>query len=155
MNLLGSIGEAAAELRSGRLTSVELVSGCLERMDRHEASLGAVVGRRDDAALAAAALADRELGSGHDRGPLHGIPIGIKDVLATADGPTTAQSLAMLPATRASTRRRQSVSALPVPSSSRRPPVPSSPAGRRMKPCRSAFPAIPGTQIAGPGVERR
>jgi aspartyl-tRNA(Asn)/glutamyl-tRNA(Gln) amidotransferase subunit A len=97
MKMPGSIGEAAAGLRSGQLTSVELVSGCMDRMDRHEASLGAVVGRCDDAALAAAALADRELGSGHDRGPLHGIPIGIKDVLATADLPTTAQSLAMLP----------------------------------------------------------
>jgi aspartyl-tRNA(Asn)/glutamyl-tRNA(Gln) amidotransferase subunit A len=97
MKMPGSIGEAAAGLRSGQLTSVELVSGCMDRMDRHEASLGAVVGRCEDAALAAAALADRELGSGHDRGPLHGIPIGIKDVLATADLPTTAQSLAMLP----------------------------------------------------------
>lgn len=92
-----SIVEAAAQLRSAALTSTELVSACIERMDRHEAALGAVVGRCDDAALAAAAVADWELASGLDRGHLHGIPIGIKDVLATADAPTTAQSLAMLP----------------------------------------------------------
>lgn len=92
-----SIVEAAAQLRSARLTSTELVSACIEQIDRHEEALGAVVGRCDDTAMAAAALADRELASGLDRGPLHGIPIGVKDVLATADAPTTAQSLAMLP----------------------------------------------------------
>lgn len=43
--------------------------------------------------MAAAARADTELAAGYDRGPLHGIPVGIKDIIATAEGPPTAQSL--------------------------------------------------------------
>lgn len=97
MTIPSSITEAADDLRAGRITSVELVSAMLERMDRSEETIGAVVGRNDAAALEAAGAADRELAAGADRGPLHGIPIGVKDILATADMPTTGQSMAMLP----------------------------------------------------------
>src|SRR5690606_35063792 len=51
------------------------------------------IARYDEAALEAAQRADTELASGRDRGPLHGIPVGIKDILACREGPTTAQSL--------------------------------------------------------------
>jgi len=51
----------------------------------------------EDSALAAAARADAELASGLDRGPLHGLPLGIKDLLATADAPTTASSRVLDP----------------------------------------------------------
>jgi aspartyl-tRNA(Asn)/glutamyl-tRNA(Gln) amidotransferase subunit A len=46
----------------------------------------------DDSALKAARRADEELANGMDRGPLHGVPLGIKDILATVDAPTTANS---------------------------------------------------------------
>jgi hypothetical protein len=49
--------------------------------------------RFGDYAMAAAEASDEELASGVDRGPLHGIPCGVKDILAMAEGPTTAQSL--------------------------------------------------------------
>jgi aspartyl-tRNA(Asn)/glutamyl-tRNA(Gln) amidotransferase subunit A len=53
--------------------------------------------RLDDNALAAAAKADEELAAGVDKGPLHGIPIGIKDIISTTDAPSTAQSLILRP----------------------------------------------------------
>jgi aspartyl-tRNA(Asn)/glutamyl-tRNA(Gln) amidotransferase subunit A len=51
----------------------------------------------EDAALAAAQRADDELARGVDRGPLHGIPLGLKDILATADAPTMANSRVLDP----------------------------------------------------------
>jgi aspartyl-tRNA(Asn)/glutamyl-tRNA(Gln) amidotransferase subunit A len=96
MNIPLTIIDAAEDLRAGRITCVELVTALLERIDRSDAQIGAVVGRNDAAALAAAATADRELADGTDRGPLHGVPIGVKDILASADMPTTGQSMAML-----------------------------------------------------------
>lgn len=67
------------------------------RSDLLDAELGVFISRYDDAAAAAAQLADRELAAGLDRGPLHGIPIGVKDIVACAEGPTTAQSRASDP----------------------------------------------------------
>jgi aspartyl-tRNA(Asn)/glutamyl-tRNA(Gln) amidotransferase subunit A len=92
-----TIEQAGTELRAGEFTSQELTEAVLARIDHDNGVLGAIVGRCDEAALAAAGAADRELDRGEDRGPLHGIPVALKDVLATADAPTTAQSLAMLP----------------------------------------------------------
>jgi aspartyl-tRNA(Asn)/glutamyl-tRNA(Gln) amidotransferase subunit A len=93
-----SVGELAAALRNGETTSVALVERYLAAADRLDPVLGTYVRRFDEAALAAAAAADAELAAGHDRGPLHGIPVGVKDILATDDGPTTAQSMALEPA---------------------------------------------------------
>lgn len=53
--------------------------------------------RTDEPALVAAATADKEFSAGIDRGPLHGIPLGVKDIIATRDGPTSAQSLILRP----------------------------------------------------------
>jgi aspartyl-tRNA(Asn)/glutamyl-tRNA(Gln) amidotransferase subunit A len=88
-----TIVEAAACLRAGRLTSVQLIRAVLARADLIDADLGCFLARFDDAALGAAAVADDELAQGIDRGPLHGIPLGIKDLLAAREGPTTAHSL--------------------------------------------------------------
>jgi aspartyl-tRNA(Asn)/glutamyl-tRNA(Gln) amidotransferase subunit A len=96
MNHPSGIREAAMALRAGTTTSVDLVTGALAQMDRFESDLGAIVVRCDGAALDAAHAADRALAQGDDRGPLHGLPIGVKDVLATANVRTTAQSSAML-----------------------------------------------------------
>jgi aspartyl-tRNA(Asn)/glutamyl-tRNA(Gln) amidotransferase subunit A len=92
-----TLEEAAAALRSGRLSSVELTQRCLERADALDGKLGTYLTRFDDAALSTAAQADAELEAGVDRGPLQGIPIAVKDILAVADGPTTAQSLVLDP----------------------------------------------------------
>lgn len=54
--------------------------------------------RFDGYAMTTAARADAELGTGSDRGPLHGIPCAVKDIIAMAEGPTTAQSLVLDPA---------------------------------------------------------
>jgi aspartyl-tRNA(Asn)/glutamyl-tRNA(Gln) amidotransferase subunit A len=93
-----TITAAAAALRDGSLTAVALLEKVTARADKIDPELGTYIVRTDAAAMAAAVKADEELASGLDRGPLHGIPIGVKDIIATADAPTTAQSLILDPA---------------------------------------------------------
>ena len=88
-----TVTEAAAALRSRELSSVELTTTMLERADELDPQLGTYVTRFDESALAAAERADKAFADGTDLGPYQGIPIGIKDILADADGPTTANSL--------------------------------------------------------------
>ena len=90
-----TLADAAAALRAGTVTSVELTEASIERADRFDDQLGTYLCRADDAALQAAKQADAELDAGHDRGPLHGIPVGVKDIVSTMDLPTTAQSLVL------------------------------------------------------------
>jgi aspartyl-tRNA(Asn)/glutamyl-tRNA(Gln) amidotransferase subunit A len=90
-----TVVEAAAKLRSGELTSVELTQAVQARADALDPQLGTYVTRLDDQALASAAAADADFAAGLDRGLFQGIPIGIKDILATAEGPTTANSLVL------------------------------------------------------------
>lgn len=88
-----TITDAAAALRAGATTSVALTEAAFAAADAHDEELGVYLSRFDETALAAAARADAELAAGTDRGPLHGIPLGIKDIIATEEGETTAQSL--------------------------------------------------------------
>ena len=74
--------EAAALLRAGELTSEALTEACFAVADRLDAELGTYIARYDETALAAAKLADEELAAGIDKGPLHGMPIGINGFLA-------------------------------------------------------------------------
>lgn len=74
-----SISEAASALRLGATTSTALTEATLARIEETEATLHAYATVAVDLALAAAERADRELAVGRDRGPLHGIPIGVKD----------------------------------------------------------------------------
>jgi aspartyl-tRNA(Asn)/glutamyl-tRNA(Gln) amidotransferase subunit A len=90
-----TVAEAAALLRSGELTSVELTTAVLARADILDPLIGTYVTRLDTSALASAEQADADFSNGVDRGPFQGIPIGIKDILATAAGPTTANSLVL------------------------------------------------------------
>lgn len=92
-----TIEGAGAALRSGRVTAVELVTALQAAADELDETLGTWLARFDEQALASARQADDELQRGRDRGPLHGIPLGIKDILATDEGPTTAQSLVLDP----------------------------------------------------------
>lgn len=84
-----SITELGTLLRSGEVTSEQLTALYLDRLRRHGPRLECVVTLTEDRALAQARQADRELSEGRDRGPLHGIPWGAKDLLATRGYPTT------------------------------------------------------------------
>jgi aspartyl-tRNA(Asn)/glutamyl-tRNA(Gln) amidotransferase subunit A len=88
-----SIAEAAVALRNGTLSCPELVAACNGQSDRLDGKLGTYLARFDDEALEAASRVDADFKRGIDRGPLQGIPVAIKDMLACAEGPTTAQSL--------------------------------------------------------------
>jgi aspartyl-tRNA(Asn)/glutamyl-tRNA(Gln) amidotransferase subunit A len=87
-----TIAEAAHALRSGQTTSTELTEACLARIDQLNPRLNAFITVTPEIARRQAAQADAELGSGHDRGPLHGIPIAHKDLLCTMGVRTTSGS---------------------------------------------------------------
>jgi aspartyl-tRNA(Asn)/glutamyl-tRNA(Gln) amidotransferase subunit A len=93
-----TLTDAAAALRDGSTTSVALTQRALAKADALDDQLGVYLARFDEYALERAAVADKELAAGVDRGPMQGIPIGVKDILAMAEGPTTAQSLVLDPA---------------------------------------------------------
>ena len=83
-----TITGTARRLRSGETTCVEVLRSCLDRIDEKEHAVRAwVLVDRDGAALQAQAL-DAELRAGRDRGPLHGIPIGVKDIIDVKGLPT-------------------------------------------------------------------
>ena len=92
-----TIGDAVAALRGGELTATALTEALIARADKLDAALGCYLARTDEEALAAAAAADAALGSGDPVGPLTGIPLAVKDIIATRDAPTTAQSLVLQP----------------------------------------------------------
>lgn len=81
--------ELAARVRARKVSPVELAEEALTRLDSHGRKLNAVVTLAGDDAIAAAREAEREIGRGKYRGPLHGIPYGAKDLVATKKMPTT------------------------------------------------------------------
>lgn len=83
---------ASALIHSRRASSVDLVRACLDRIARHDRELGAFITLTADSALDEAKRADADLANGHDRGPLHGIPIALKDLYDTAGVRTTGGS---------------------------------------------------------------
>lgn len=87
-----SIVEQGAMLRDGRLTSVALVQAHLDRIAARDGAYRSFYSVSTERALADAARADAELAAGQDRGPLHGIPVGIKDLIDVAGLPTTADA---------------------------------------------------------------
>jgi aspartyl-tRNA(Asn)/glutamyl-tRNA(Gln) amidotransferase subunit A len=90
------IDTIARDLRAGRITSVELVQHSLAAIDRLNPILNAFTAVYADAAVAAARDADNDLARGHDRGPLHGIPVSVKDIVDVAGQVTTSGSAAYL-----------------------------------------------------------
>jgi aspartyl-tRNA(Asn)/glutamyl-tRNA(Gln) amidotransferase subunit A len=87
--LFRPIAELARALRAKTLSPVALVEASLERLDRVGRRLNAVVTLADIEALKEAREAEKDLLRGKARGPLHGIPYGAKDLLATRGMPTT------------------------------------------------------------------
>jgi aspartyl-tRNA(Asn)/glutamyl-tRNA(Gln) amidotransferase subunit A len=84
-----SIRELARLIRSRRLSPVELTKLYLDRLERLGPKLGAVVTIAHERALEQARRAERDIMRGRYRGVLHGIPYGVKDLLATRGLPTT------------------------------------------------------------------
>lgn len=87
-----SIASAGAALRSGETTSIELLAAVMSRAEMTESELHCYLNLDREGAMAAARQADRELESGEDRGPLHGIPVAVKDNMCTRGLETTCSS---------------------------------------------------------------
>jgi Asp-tRNA(Asn)/Glu-tRNA(Gln) amidotransferase A subunit family amidase len=83
-----SLTEAAAGIRDGRFSSVDLVGDCLKRIDEADRDIDAWAFLDRDHAMRQAEVADDRRKQGKPTGPLHGVPIGIKDIFDTGDMPT-------------------------------------------------------------------
>src|SRR5262245_27286433 len=81
-------GEAATAIACGELSSEALITACLERIAERDPQVQAWAFFDRDRALAQAKAADEERRGGKGVGRLHGVPVGIKDIIDTADMPT-------------------------------------------------------------------
>lgn len=81
--------ELTASIREGKLTSIQVLEAFLGRIERHNGKINAVVTLDAEGAARAAADADREISTGIIRGPLHGLPVTVKDSFETAGMRTT------------------------------------------------------------------
>jgi hippurate hydrolase len=88
-----TIADLAESVRSGQVTSVDLVRESQAATDRLDPLLGTFLARFDESALATADQIDAAVVHGDRLGPLAGVPIGVKDFIATREGPTTGQSM--------------------------------------------------------------
>ncbi len=86
------LAEASRRVRAGSLSPVDLTRACLQRIERLNRRLNAFITVTAEQALAEARTAEQEIAQGKWRGPLHGIPIALKDVIDTAGVRTTAAS---------------------------------------------------------------
>jgi aspartyl-tRNA(Asn)/glutamyl-tRNA(Gln) amidotransferase subunit A len=87
-----TIAEAAKLIAAKQLSPVELTSACLDRVRALDDKLHAFVHLTEERALAEARAAEAAIMAGGPKGPLHGIPIGLKDIVDTKGIPTTCQS---------------------------------------------------------------
>jgi aspartyl-tRNA(Asn)/glutamyl-tRNA(Gln) amidotransferase subunit A len=88
-----TISEAAPRVAAGKLRSEKLTEDCLSRIEALNPKLNAFITVTADAALARAREADQEIAAGRHLGPLHGIPVSLKDLIDLKGTPTTAGSL--------------------------------------------------------------
>ncbi|MCA1717816.1 MAG: hypothetical protein LC781_13685 [Actinobacteria bacterium] len=88
-NLPLSLAALAAALRERRLSPVEVVNTLLERIESEDAKLNAFITVLPERALEEAARAEKEILAGEYRGPLHGVPVGVKDLICTEGVRTT------------------------------------------------------------------
>jgi aspartyl-tRNA(Asn)/glutamyl-tRNA(Gln) amidotransferase subunit A len=91
-----SLAAAARAVKAKRISPVELTNACLARIARGVEKLNAFVTVTEERARAEARDAERAISAGHWRGPLHGIPVGLKDVFETAGVRTTANSYQLI-----------------------------------------------------------
>ena len=90
-----TIAEAARLIEKKELSPVELTESRLARIDKLDGRLHSFIRVLPDAARAAARAAEAEIAAGRYKGPLHGIPIGLKDIYETKGIPTTGHSKVM------------------------------------------------------------
>jgi Asp-tRNA(Asn)/Glu-tRNA(Gln) amidotransferase A subunit family amidase len=83
-----SLTEAAESIREGRISATELVTDCLARIEEVDADVQAWAFLDRDHALSQARALDEQRALGRPTGPLHGVPIGVKDIFDTSDYPT-------------------------------------------------------------------
>lgn len=88
-----NVADLAESVRSQQRTAASVVGECYRAMDRLDPLLGSLLARYDESALAAARDIDIAAARGDPLGPLAGVPIGVKDFIATREGPTTGQSM--------------------------------------------------------------
>ncbi|MEX2980800.1 amidase [Streptomyces sp. C36] len=87
-----TLADASEAIAAGELSPLELTASVLDRADAVDGHLNAYVTLDADAALHAAARAQEDIAAGRYRGPLHGIPVALKDLVDAAGLPTTASS---------------------------------------------------------------
>ena len=87
-----TLSDVSARIKAGTVTSTELVNACLARIDVYNPKVNAFITVTREQALAQARALDAEQRAGRLRGPLHGIPIALKDNIDTAGVRTTAAS---------------------------------------------------------------
>jgi aspartyl-tRNA(Asn)/glutamyl-tRNA(Gln) amidotransferase subunit A len=92
MTLPATISELAPRLRQREVSPVEITRACLDRIEKLNPALNAFITVMADSALADARAAETEIHRGDWRGPLHGIPIALKDLIDTAGVRTTSAS---------------------------------------------------------------
>ncbi|MCL4194749.1 MAG: amidase, partial [Thermoguttaceae bacterium] len=92
MHAFPAIRQLADEIRQGRLQPIELLDRCLDRIDRFDGEVLAWVAVDEAGARRDAEQMAREAAEGRWRGPLHGIPIGVKDIIDVGGLPTRAGS---------------------------------------------------------------
>ena len=90
--LYAPVSELAAQIRARRLSPVELAEAYLQRLETVGRRLNSVAFIMRETALREARQAEDEIRRGRYRGPLHGIPYGVKDLCATREAPTTSSS---------------------------------------------------------------
>src|ERR1700722_16253516 len=87
-----TIAQAAKQIAAKQLSPTELTRACLERVQALDNRLHAFIHLTEERALAEARAAEAAIMANGPRGPLHGIPIGLKDIVDTKGIPTTCQS---------------------------------------------------------------
>ncbi|HUR21861.1 MAG TPA: amidase [Vicinamibacterales bacterium] len=92
MTMPATMAEAAAAMRAGRISATDLVDLSLSAIARHNPGTHAFIRVDADTARASARQLDDERAAGGDRGPLHGLPISLKDLIDVAGAPTTGAS---------------------------------------------------------------
>jgi len=109
VNAIPTIAEAARAIERKEISPVELTAACSARIEQSQSEIHAFIRPTLELAAEQAKNAEREIARGNYRGPLHGIPIGLKDIYETAGIPTTGHSKQLIdhvPATDATAVRK-------------------------------------------------